>query len=479
MKKQIRLLILAVLALALCFGLTACGEKSAADRLPEVAPDAQGEAALYDDDTVVATVGDYNITLEEYKEEYAYFSAYYDQMYQAYYGMGIGDMGEEALLQLQDDVLENLIFMYTLDHKAKEQGLDTLTAEEEQAAEAEVAASMQSLEEEVEAALQEELSLDPTLDAETLRKELLSEIIYSYVGYDMTLEELEAYWSDMARKDAIRMKVQDAFYAEVTLSEEELNEYYQQNLAADEEEFGASPDLYGSAEESYEIFGGAPILYAPEGYIRVKHILIAPEEELDTAYADLNLEMEELQLEAGTLLLEDEQANAAKLAQLKQSYAEKKARQQNILDTHFAPSKAKAEEAYNKLQAGTSFDEVLKAYTSAYGYSESEVIAEKGQLFYKPQQEADVWTEEIRKAVLALSDIGAYTGIVRDVDGYHILQYVGEEPAGPKALDAVRTELYEAALSAKQAEEWDAVTLEWTADPALVQRYPEAIRSVR
>ncbi len=421
---------------------------------------------------VVAKVGDVEITKQEFVDEFTY----YISMYRSF---GYDPTAtQEDLTTFQDSILDGLISMKVQNYQAAKQGYTELSAEEL----TEIAGYVEEAEKTIaDAALsqaQAEFEEDPDIDVNARAEELFPIIAEQYVGKEMSREELKTWLEEQYKSSYLTGKMQEDFYAAVTVTDEEVRAAFDEQLASDKTTIEGDAGKYKGLQESFEMYGGTPPLFAPEGYVRVKHILLAPEEELGTDYTDKVTQMSELQAELGQLTLDDEAKNAARIADIKTEHAALKAETEQLYTEHFAQSKQDAQAAYDKLQSGASFDEVMKEYTQDADFTDAEYkFSETGKLLSKNTSTTD-WSDAVKDAVLALTTAGSYTGVIEDDSGYHILQYVGDEPAGERAYADYEASIREETLSAKQEEEWNALVTEWTQDTTVVTRYPERIRDV-
>ncbi len=422
---------------------------------------------------VVAKVGDQEVLKSEVADLFDYYLSLYQQ-----FGMD-PTTSEEDLKLFQDDVLNAVLSGYVMDYQAKLQGLDTLTEDELAEAKTSAQADLDYVEEAIQSQIDTELETDPDLDVDARKAELF--VLYTQAE-DGSETGKQAFYQEMLdgyRKEAIRSKLQDTFNETITITDEDVQTYYDETLATQTETYTQTPASYRADEENYEKFGGDPVLYAPEGYRRVKHILLKPDTEIGAEYTDLETEMEELKDELGALTLEDETGNAQRIAEIKTEYAEKQAQRDKLYEDHFAQSKADAQAAYDKLVAGAEFDAVMEEYTKDTSFASYETIQEKGRLIGCDIEGDDTdWSDEIKAAVKGLTTAGSYTQIIEDDEGFHILQYVGDEAAGAKAFDEFKDALHEIVLTNKQTEEWNATLDAWLADTSVVTRYEDVIRSL-
>ena len=294
---------------------------------------------------------------------------------------------EETLRELADERIALV--------EAEAQGLTTLTEADEAAIQAEAEARF--------AARVAELAPENADEnARDVAARRLSE------GEGITVESIAA----QLREDYWRTKLRDQVTAEVVVTDEVLQEAYDTRLEAQKALFAASTDEY-----DYARLTGEPILYNPEGYRVVRQILFAPEGEARAQCVALVEEREAL----------DPAGDAARIAEIDAALAE-----------IYAPLEAKAEAARERLAAGEDFD-ALRLELSDVG------AGEPADCYVGPNTQR--WSADFTAAAMGLENFGDVSAPVRSVSGVHLIEYVGDVPAGEVSLDSVRGELAEVLLT--------------------------------
>lgn len=455
MKKHLRVLF--TLALAVCLAATGCSL---------VSVDEEKDKAQ-----IVAKVGDLQITKGEYVE-------YFEQVYNMYLQYGYDPAGtDEELSTFQQNVLDDLIYDKMYIYQAKLQGYTELTEEDKATLEESYKNADDIIYGEALAQAEAEFAEDPDIDVDARAAELFPEVCEYYVGERMTREEFKPWWEEQSKDGLLTDRMVQDFNDTITVTPEEVRAEYEEQLASVKTTMAETPGTYKTEQESYEKYDGMPSLYTPEGYRRVKHILITAEEELDAAYSDFEIDMQELQMELGQLTLAGEEENAARIAEIKTEYADLTQKSAAMLEAWLAPMRAKAEEAYAKLQGGASFEDVMAQYTSDEEFINYDVFKQNGKLMSSYESTPD-WSEAVKTATMALTQPGSYTALVQDDDGFHILQYVSNETPGDRAYEEVQDMIEADTLSAKQSEEWNALMEAWVADTTLVERFVSLIADV-
>ncbi len=459
MKKTVKILIAAVLALAFTVSMFGCSLVSVDDQKNRA--------------QVIAKVGDMEVTKGEYMDMFDY----YLYMYQMY-GQD-PTTTPDSLALFQDDILNAVVSTKVTAYQAKLQGYTTLSAEQQAEVDEGVQADLDYFKETAQSQAESEVAEDPSLDVEKRKAEIFSEIVEQQFGEKLTEDQLKARLAEEKATNASITAMQEAFNATVTVTDEEVQAKFDEQLTADKDALTADPSGYKASQETFERSGGTPPLYAPEGYIRVKHISVLSEEEIGTEYTEIQTQMQDLADELAELTLEDEVANAVRIAEIKIEHAAKKAEAETMRNDLFASVKPKIDEAYAKLQSGTSFDDVMKEYTQDPDFTVTEGVENP---FYKTgallSNVSTEYSEEVREAAKKLTAPGSYSEIIIDDEGYHIIQLVGTEPSGDRKLADYQEQFKETVLTAKQDEEWYTMVDEWTKDTTVVTTYPDLIRDV-
>ena len=196
--------------------------------------------------------------------------------------------------------------------------------------------------------------------------------------------------------------------------------YYDDLVASDKELFESSP-AYSEQAVSY----GERIMYVPEGFRRVKHILVLLSDEDQNTMASL-----ESQMDAIDAALAIEGADA-------ESLNKDKAEIQAQIDEIFATIEPKAQEILDKLAAGEDFLALMEEYGEDPGMK-SEPYATNG---YEVHAESTQWVIPFRDAAMALEQVGDVSQPVRTSYGLHIIRYEGDVASGAVAYEEVKADL--------------------------------------
>ena len=469
MKHLFRRIPAALLVLALAVSMTACSKKKKAEPEPEPTP--EETAVAISPDAVAARVGDsdtYVVTREDVQEGYDMMVYQY-----TYFGMA-APTADADVESLQDMVMDTLVSEQILLYQAEQMGVE-LTQEEKDKVEADTEEEINALFEQFKEQAVSEGAEDPDARAVEIFNEQLVQ-----AQLDMDMEGYRDYVHSYLEKEARKTALENRVGSSVTVSDEEAKAEYDALLESQQGLYGEDGESdYIYDEESYERYGGDPILIVPEGYIRVKTITISPdaEKELPEEYQAYQTELDSLTMEYGSLSMEDATKNAARLKEIREAYTERKAEADAMFEAYTAEAKAKAEEAQQKLEEGMTFEEALLTYGEDSMYTDFPVFVETGILMLKDPDAEKQEYPDIARAVAELGE-GERTGIIQVGELFYIVQYVGEEPAGVKEFDAVKEKIADAVREEKAGTAWTEQENKWVNDKSLVTYYEENYRDI-
>lgn len=169
--------------------------------------------------------------------------------------------------------------------------------------------------------------------------------------------------------------------------------------------------------------GGGITYYIPEGYRRIKHIVMALPEDIADRLAALR---------TGSSVLSQDAWQA-------------------LQDAAGELMKPKTDAIYQALADGESFESQMRLYS----YDTSVAPEDAGYLIHA---DSELWDEGFLEAAMALEQPGDVSGPVVTTAGIHIILYAGDEPAGAVALTEEQQALLEqAALTDRQTRELEAL----------------------
>lgn len=437
-----------------------------------------------DSDAIAVKVGDdYTITKGEIEDQYDYMV----QMY-SYYGMSTPT--EDADIEsLQDSIISTLVSDKIQLYEAELLGV-VLTDEEVADAEAQAEEEMQYYMESFQSQAEEEGAED--VESRTL--EIFQEQLDA-AEMDMDVEGFRAYLVEQYTNEALKAALKEEVTKDVTATDEEIQDYYAENLASQEEDYTATPANYLTDAEAYQMDGSDPVLYAPEGYVRVRSISISPADEISDDYTTLQSDLEALAAQYGEAALE---ALAAKYAEagadpastqlnitaseidggeaLVSEYVQKKAEADALYEEYIQDARAKAEEAYAALESGTSFTDVLTQYGEDDMYVSYPSFVETGLLMYTAGDDG-TWDSQLVSAIGLLKD-GQYSAIIQIGDVFYILQLVGEEPSGATPLTDVYDAIQAVVAQDNAEDAWNEALEAWENDTTITTYYEDVYRDI-
>ena len=245
--------------------------------------------------------------------------------------------------------------------------------------------------------------------------------------------------TDSIRQNWWTQKFYDYIVREVTVSDEEVQAYYDTLLAKQKETFTAYPEEFEYAHQT-----GEAIVYNPPGFRAVRDILIPFDDDVAEEAADL-MEL----VEAGTA---DADAQAR-------------------LNALFEPLEAPAQEAQQKLADGQSFTQLMDEYDCDEALREEPMRSEG----YYISDASYVNSVEYVEGSMMLEQPGQVSSPLRSMFGLHLVEYIGDVPAGEVPLSDVLDAMREGALAEKQAAYY-AQQRQALLDAANVKYYPERLR---
>lgn len=417
-------------------------------------------SVIADGTTVLAKVGDHEILYQEFEALYnAYVSMY------AMYGYDI-ESDESMKAEIQSVSLASLIQEQVMIYQAEQNGFTQLTDEQQAELDAQIEETLNDMDEYFRAQAENEAETDEDLDVEARIVELIEEEAeYYYPNQNLSADEYSEKIAESVRTSYCTALLQDHVYAQVSVEDAEVEEWYQDALATAKEEYAADASYYFEDQENYELYGGDPVTYAPEGYSRIMHILIAPEGAMSEDYSTKSDELEALVAEYGQLGIEQANgaSNSARLAEIVTEYNALKAELLQMETDYYADAKAAVEAAYARLESGEAFADVMKECTQDSYFVNYSTLCEKGRLIASGDGE---WSDLIHEQFSALAP-GQYSAVFSDEEGYHIIYYVADEASGEIELSALKDDISAMLLSEKQSSEWNSCITEWMQDKSV------------
>lgn len=213
-------------------------------------------------DTVIATVNKTDILQREFEGP---FNMYLAQYSQAGYDM----QNAENLKALQDIVFNTLVRSEVIYQQAVAQGI-VLTDEEK----ADVAAEAQAQYDALLSSYVQQAQASGSDNAEALGKQNF-EAALKAEGY--TAQSFRTELEKDMQRSALTAKLEEKIKSGITLSVEDAKARYETDLNEQRTAYTSDPSAFETAQNAYEAGIGIPPVYVPEGFVRVKHILVADE----------------------------------------------------------------------------------------------------------------------------------------------------------------------------------------------------------
>jgi parvulin-like peptidyl-prolyl isomerase len=473
------------LAMALTLSFAACAKNNANNASGSNAT--SSNASAFSDaelEKVAVKVGDeYTITKGDVLDEYNYMVSMYSS-----YGMA-APTTDEDIEKMQDSVISTLVSDKIQQYEAKTLGV-ALSADEQATVDKQVEDQMTYYMDTFRSQAQSEGATD--VEARTL--EIFQEQLDS-AGMELDVDGFRSYMVEQYTNEALKAALKASVTKDVTATDEEIQTYYNDLLASQKDSFGKTPSDYGATAEDFQKNGGDPILFTPEGYVRVRSISITPTGDVSADYTTLKDEMTSIEAKYGaaalTALAEKYAASGAAAsstninvttadieggAALVSDYVTKKAAADALYENYSKDAREKANEALTSLEAGTKFEDVLAKYGEDSMYTDYPSFVDTGLLMYVGGEDT-MWDAKLVQAVGLLKE-GEHTAVIQAGDVFYILQLVGSEPAGEKSLtdsyDAVK-----AAAVAKNVEAaWNTQLTTWQNDTKIATYYEDVYRDI-
>ncbi len=436
--------------------------------------DLQAQVDAYHLKEIVASFDGGEVSLEDAESLYETYVTMYAQ-----YGIDIAAYGMEDMLREQ--VVSQLAEEAVVQYMAGQLGLGL--TEEQQAAFAEQATL--TYEDTVDMYYQSYFAEQYETEDEGLAAAAtyLNEGGYTYEG---VLESLE--------KTQLSTNVYDYVTADVTVSEDEIQQTYDELVAADEEAYSQSAYQF---ETAYS--GGTTIYYTPEGYRNVKHILFQFDDDQAARYDELATRLEELEAEENAAIEAEEAAAAAEEAEeaaeseTAQSEAtaapattedataalgETEHRPLEDIAADIATVEAQIEEIYleilpdaeaaiERFNNGEDIETLIAELNDDTGMPETGyAISETAEISSQP------WDPAFTEGALSIEEIGGLSEPVRGIYGIHLIYYAGDLASGATPLEDVRDAVESTALQSKIAQTYADQIAAWKEELHL-QTYPE------
>lgn len=300
----------------------------------------------------------------------------------------------------------------------------------------------------------------------------------SFTDEEATAEEIRTnsvdylaslgYTLESMQEAIINSYITDQLYnhvtADVTITDEDVQAAYDELVAEQEASF-VEDSSYNSARNNGEM-----IVWNPEGYRAVKHVLVkfsdeqsASMKDLVSTMASLKSELEALSTEVPAQETEDGSVETAEPRTAEEINADIAGIQAEI-NALYAELMPRAEEVIAKFNEGVAFADLIAEYNEDPGMA-NEPIATNG---YAVAVDSTTWDPAFRDGAMSIESVGSISAPVKGSYGIHVIYYESDIPAGPVAFDAVRADLESSTLETKLIQTYNAAVEAWIADAAPV-----------
>ncbi|GEM_PF-2566854 len=435
---------------------------------------------------IAARIGksdEFTVTKGEVEDQYYGIVSMYQQ-----YGMGAPSVDED-IETMQDDVIATLVVEEMKLYQAHQLGVQ-LSDEKT----AEIAKQVDEQMKYYTDMFRDQATEEGAADVDARALEIFQEQL-DLGGFEMSVEGYRDFILGTLTEQAVKDALKAEITKDVTATDEEIQTYFDELLASQKESFTASPADYGATAEDYQMNGGDPLLYTPEGYVRVRSIAVSPAGNLSADYTTLTNELTDIEAQYGAAALKaladkytakgadasDTSINVTTgeiegAAALVSDYITKKAAADALYEDYIKDAREKANEALASLEAGTSFEDVLTKYGEDSIYTEYPTFVETGLLVYVGGEDT-YWDAELVKAIGLLKD-GEHTAIIQVDDIFYILQLIGSEAAGEKTLTDAYDDVKAAVVAQNGDKLWNTQLDAWQADDKIVTYYEDVYRSI-
>ena len=332
-------------------------------------------------------------------------------------GVSLNDAQKQ---QLTDSVLEHFVGLGVLENLLREAGQAEIDEQTQRLLDEQAQQTYEAAWQQMSAAIREEA---PEVSDEQINAFLL----------DMGCT-LDAYRQEL-EQSLKNQRLLDLYCGGIALDDGEALEYYErQYVSVCRERYEGNIPLF----EQEVLMSGGISYYIPEGYRRIKHIVMALPEDIAKSISALR--------SGSSAITQDEW--------------------QALQEAACEAMKPKTDAIYQALAEGESFESQMKLYSYDTGVAPEDA----GYLLHA---DSVLWDANFLKAALALEHPGDVSEPVVTAAGVHIILYAGDELAGPLALTQEQQELLEqAALTDKQTQALEALVSQHRSDYE-IETHPE------
>ena len=376
------------------------------------------------------------------------------------------DTSNEALIMaINQQAMQETLAYNAILRKGSEMGLDQFTDEDKAAFEADAKAQWDNI---VDSFVSGSGSVtDESTDEEkaAARAEMEAQLLALY-GYDEA-RYTEEYVAQ-AYNNTVYQRVFNSLTENLTVTDEDIQAYYDGLVKEHQETLNGSAAAY----EFYTRYYGQTFYYMPEGYRGITHILLKVDDDLLNSWKDLSSKLEEQQSSAAS-----EPAETETPAEDAEPTAEPEPTEEPVTEEMVAAAeqaildsvKETVDEIKAKLDAGASFDDLIKEYGTDSGMEDDATRAAG----YPVHSDSIIYDETFKDTAMALEKVGDISDPVVTQFGVHILNYLRDIPGGAAELtEEMKKEFGETILTNLQNEALQTAAKQWLAESDIV--YTEA-----
>lgn len=387
-----------------------------------------------------------------------YITAYSQyEYYSQYYGF---DLAAESTIELiQDNAVDEIVYMNVISAKAPEYGV-SLSDEDNAAIQDELQGYIDSADEQIAADAQEKYTADSSKTVEEYTAELKADYISEFgVSYDEYFEYLKDYLTKQKLADLVQAAMQER----IEVTDDKVTEWYTAKLEEQKKAYMDDPGSFKVDAETALTESGTPITYVPENYIRVKNLLIKPDEDLSEDYTTLSDRITNISVEIGDLIAYDEIYYAERIATLKLELTNLKTEADKLLNEWLETAKSKADEALAKAQAGEDFDALIAEYGADDGMTVDPAKTE-GYVLGEARCSTSDYIQVFKKAALELQNVGDISGLVPSENGWHIIKLVYKYTPGVVPMATIKDAIIKAVQTERISTQFSEATDDWISE---------------
>lgn len=353
----------------------------------------------------------------------------------------------EDAAALRDQAIQSLADQAVLELKYRAFGLDSVSEEEAQTLRANTEAAYQKAVEEYAAQLAQAygVSMEEALPS--------TQSILKLNG--VTVEQM--YEEVLLKQKDARLLAHVA--GDLSVTDAETSDAYEQYYVK------PCRDAYEYDIASYEtqtLLSGETSYYLPTGYRLISAILLPMPAELSAKMEDCYTRLTEaadkakelgVRLSRASSTGKDASALQEEADAANDEYYALQRESEALAAEALEGCKGDTEQIFNRLQAGESFDALMKELSADVS------MPEQG---YPVHAESVRYAVAFRDAAMALQSIGDVSEPVATVSGVHILRYAGDQPSGAVPLsDELKEQLRAELLQRKQYARLDELLAQW------------------